>query len=98
MNQHWRQISKTSDSYNDGTEISLSAFNWVCFKCGGKNHKASDCPENGKGGAKDGNKGGAKKPKEKRKCYRCGKVGHILPNWFMNMKPMCTRGHPIGNW
>jgi hypothetical protein len=49
MNQHWRQIShKNQEPGNGGTEITLSAFAGVCFKCGGKGHKASTCPQNGK--------------------------------------------------
>ena len=82
MNQHWRQIGR-SDEVEKNNEISLAAvnFNGICFKCGKKGHKASVCLDNNKSD-KDGSdkQGQGSKQKEKRKCYQCGKVGHITPN------------------
>jgi hypothetical protein len=85
MNQHWRQISKGSEPGREGAEISLSAFSGVCFKCGGKGHKASTCPKNSRG------KGRSSDKKEKRRCYRCGKEGHIAPNCWEDEKNVHKR-------
>ena len=76
MNQHWRQISHAEqEPGNGGTEITLSAFAGVCFKCGGKGHKATNCPENEKD-----------KKNKGKKCFRCGKMGHISPNCWEDDK------------
>jgi hypothetical protein len=79
MNQHWRQICPKDQGPRSGTEITLSAFTGMCFKCNTKGHKASNCPNNGK------NRGSPNKDKNK-KCHRCGKFGHISPNCWEDEK------------
>jgi hypothetical protein len=74
----------------------LSAVNEIiCFNYGGKGHKASTCPEKGKGRAKGGFQKGGAKQKDKRKCYYCGKIGHIAPNYFEDEKDASKR---LANW
>jgi hypothetical protein len=77
MTQHWPQISDTNHK-DDGNEITLIAFQCVCFKCGAKGHKSNDpkCPmKNVSGGAQNnvcqGGKGWFS-----GKCNNCGKDGH----------------------
>ena len=79
MNQHWRQICPKDQEPGSGTEITLSAFTGMCFKCNTKGHKASNCPNNGK------NRGSPNKDKNK-KCHRCGKFGHISSNCWEDEK------------
>ena len=96
MNQHWHQISASDEANDKGTEVSLSVVNKIiCFKCSGKGYKASTCPENNKGSAKGGSEKGGTKQKEKRKCYRCNKIGHIMTNCYRDEKNVTKR---LANW
>jgi DnaJ-class molecular chaperone len=92
-----RQISAIDEANDTGNEVSLSAVNEIiCFKCGGIGPKVSTCPENGKGGAKGGFQKGGAKQKDKRKCYRCGKIGHIAPKQCFEDKKNASKR--LANW
>jgi hypothetical protein len=88
MNQHWRQISSGEANNDDDNKVGLTDMNGkgiICFKCGEEGHKASNCPENGKGAAM----------KDKRTCFGCGKVGHIAPKCWEDDKNASKRP---ANW
>ena len=96
MNQHWHQIGTSNKANEKSNEILLVAVNGIiCFKCGKKGHKASMCPENNKGSAKEGSNKQGTRQKEKKKCYRCGKVRHIATNCWEDKKNTSKR---LANW
>ena len=77
MHQHWRSIKGTSRKTRneDDEELTLSAFDGVCFKCGKKGHKSQDCQSGSKPGS--ANKGKGSKQRFDGKCNTCGKPGHM---------------------
>jgi hypothetical protein len=80
MNQHWHQVFRRTHADSEGTEVTLSAFAGVCFKCGTKGKKSNDpaCPMKnsigGGGGQYNSRKGG--KARFSGKCNNCGKDRH----------------------
>jgi hypothetical protein len=78
MTQLYRQMypREGTNGRNDmDSEIALSAFNGICFKCNKRGHKASDCTSSGAGKG-----GGNRNPHKNKKCFGCGKMGHIAAN------------------
>jgi hypothetical protein len=80
MTRQWRQERSSQHKDDDGDdddggEVTLSAFQGVCFRCKQKGHRADNCPKRSKGGAPNGNN---QKGKNKfgGKCFNCGKEGH----------------------
>lgn len=67
---------KEKELQNDSTsEISLSAFSGVCYKCGEQGHKAFRCPK--KTSARQNHRNGD------IKCTNCGNPSHSAQRcWF----------------
>lgn len=74
MTQQYRQVSGNNEGEETDPEFSLAAFSeLVCYRCHKKGHKANACPDKGKTGANNRNRG---RGKFSGKCNTCGKEGH----------------------
>ena len=70
MNLHWRIIGGENQTKEEGSELVLSAFSGICFRCNKQGHKAHQCQSGNNG------KGNSGKKKFNGKCNLCGTRGH----------------------
>jgi hypothetical protein len=45
MTQHWRQTTGTLSAAEEGNDVTLLAFNGICYNCQAHGHRANECPE-----------------------------------------------------
>jgi hypothetical protein len=90
MMTQWRQ-THNDVAQDEGAEVTLSAFDGICYNCQQKGHRANECPQERKNGNNNNNRsgrgwrgykgrgnGGRGGQRNHRKaCCNCGKIGHM---------------------